>query len=107
MTQRSRTEPNTTNNNNQTNKHTKTKSLKFFLMIFCYTHRLIGRPTITRSFFQKLMEADTENHNQTLCRARRTKRKKGKKDCRIKEIRTPVEHCPQNQLSKLIGVYRD
>ena len=68
--------------------------MKLFLMIICYTHRLVPSPTIIRealsSIIQQLVGADAETYIPTLIRVKETPQKMRRKDCRSK--RNPRHH---------------
>lgn len=96
MLQRPRIEP----NKQQTNK--RQKSMKWFLMVFCYTHRPeYSYNSHQRVFIQQLVGVDTKTQSQTLGGGRGILYRGGRKDCRsLRGSRTPQEHAQQNQLPR-------
>ena len=64
-------------------KMRKKMSMKWFLMISCYTHKISAHPSLHQwGFLQQLMGADVETHNQTIGRVWETLKKSGSKGCR-------------------------
>lgn len=58
----------------------KKKPIKKFLMICCYTYRLVPSPF--RSIIQQLIRGETETHSQALDGAKGVLQKRGRKYCR-------------------------
>lgn len=73
---RPRIEPNMT-----ANKYIK-KSMNWFLVIFCYTHRSTPPKSHQRGIIQQLMWADEGTHSQKLSRARAPTKRRRRKNCR-------------------------
>ena len=108
IAQRPRIEPNTTGKKNQSINQSINQSMKWCLMIFCYTHQMVPNPVVTReaslSNWWKQMQRPTVKH---LDGAREILWKRGRKECRSQRGQRQHKKTHKNNKPGLIGIHKD